>query len=109
MKNDVITLIIKVESSRNEDGSPVYTEHTSEVFADVQSVKRSEFYAANQSGIDLDLVAIVNWTDFYWFCVESNGVLKRPSEVEFDDERYRIVRTYSADKHKIELMLEKLF
>ncbi len=109
MKNDVITLIMKVQSGRNKDGSPQYTEQTAEMFADVQSVKRSEFYAANRNGIDLDLVAVMNWTDFYGLYVESDGVRIRPSEVEFEGERYRIKRTYSGDKHKLELMLQKLF
>ena len=60
---DVATLVT-IESELDDDGYPKETETRREVFADVQSARRSEFYAARQTGTAINIVFLVRAVDY---------------------------------------------
>ena len=60
---DVATLV-KVKNTPDGDGYITETETRREVFVDVQAVKRSEFYAARQSGTAVAIVFLVRAVDY---------------------------------------------
>ena len=57
---DVVTLRAVVTDT-DADGYPAEVVKDTRVFADVQSVKRTEFYAAKQIGIDLAITVKVRY------------------------------------------------
>ena len=95
MKNDVIELV-SVTSLRDEDGFETETETAFTCMADVESVRRTEFYQAAMADIKVSLAAAVNYAD-YDAAKTQNG--KAPTKVNFDGGSYRIVRTYRVKKH----------
>jgi len=104
MKNDVIYLI-NVTTTQDADGFPVETETQFECMADVQSAKRTEHYQASSVGVNVSLVASVNYDDYAESIV--NG--KKPTRVLYDSCEYRITRTYRVKKHNsIELTLAEV-
>ena len=80
MKNEIITLITK-----SCTGATVELKET-EVFAEKKSVRQSEFYAAQQVGLNPSLVFVIDIRDF-----ES---VKAPVEVIYNEETYTVIRTY---------------
>lgn len=91
MYRDVAQLIVQTEA-RDADGYPVKREMAREVFADVQSVKRSEFYAGKQMGLELAVAFRVRTCDY-------DG----EKLVEYAGKRYRVERVYSKDGELTEL------
>jgi SPP1 family predicted phage head-tail adaptor len=94
MKNDVIELV-SITHTTDEDGFETETELTFECMADVESVRRTEFYQAVMADIKVSLSATVNYED-YRAAKEANN--KTPSKVNYDGDSYRIVRTYRVKK-----------
>lgn len=80
---DVATLVA-ITKEPDDDGYKAEHKELTEVFVDVQSVKRSEFYAARQSGIKIDLVFLVRAVDY-----------SGEERVEFDGKTYAVVRAYT--------------
>lgn len=93
MKNDIIKLI-KLNEGQDADGFPIDERVERQIFADIQSVKRSEFYAAASAKVNASLVAVVNYADYDAFKKE-NG---KPTHVLYDHETFKIVRTYRKGK-----------
>ena len=93
IRADVITLVAEdpeahgVFEERDEDGR--------DVFAEIRSVGFNEFYSAKSAGIEPTIVFVL--ADY----MEYGG----EKIVLFDDERYRVVRTYT-DGQTIELTCE---
>lgn len=85
MYNSIIYLCAKVKSSsRDEYGDVVYTLSKSQVFAKVKSVTRSEFYSAQQAGINPQIVfEIADYFDY------SDQPI-----VEYESKFYKVIRTY---------------
>ena len=78
--NDVIKLrTLSVTSDAGGFSSTVVTEKT--VYADIKSVRQSEFYAAEASGKKVDLVFVVNADEW-------NGA----TEIEYESLVYSVVR-----------------
>lgn len=88
---DEITLRKKTEKSR-VGGVPEYTNADTVVFADVKSVVRSEWYAANMAGIKADIVFVVNPDDF-----------TDQTEVVYGTKTYSIIRAYQNGPRRVEL------
>lgn len=104
MKNDVLTLI-NVETTQDADGFSSTVETVFKVFAEIQSVKRAEYYQAAAVGMNVQLVAIVNYADYAQAIL--NG--KKPRMAKFDDVYYRIIKTYRQNKaNDIELTLAEV-
>lgn len=87
----VITLIAKA-ITQNEVKAIVETETTREVFCEVDSVGRSDFYQAQQSGLDLSYVFVTDAANY-----------QGERELEYNGERYAVTRTYLRDGDKLEI------
>lgn len=61
--SDIVTLRLETKTL-DSYGDPVSTFTDTSVFADKQSVKRSEYYTANMAGISIDAVFVVHAEDF---------------------------------------------
>lgn len=89
MKNDVVYLL-SITTGRDEDGFPIQQEQEFEVFARIESVKRSEYYNAAAIGVKAEAVVVINEDD-YTECVSRIG---KPSKVRIGDDDYKVVRSY---------------
>lgn len=76
--------LVKVEKAADDDGYKTPIETRREVFVDKQSAKRSEFYAARQTGDKIALVLIVRAVDY-----------EDETRVEFGGKCYDVVRAYT--------------
>lgn len=81
---DVVTLRAVVTDT-DADGYPEEVVKDTRVFADVQSVKRTEFYAAKQIGIDLAITVKVRYGDY--------GDQER---LLFSGKEYKVERAYTS-------------
>lgn len=94
MKNEVVNLI-KVSYERDEDGYVVSKKEISSenVFAEVKSVTRTEFYNAMHAGISAEIAFVIN-----------NDEYNDENVVEYDGKSYYVVRTYCTSISDIELI-----
>ena len=83
--------LIDVATAANSAGVPVLTETIRTVYAEKESVKRSEFYAANSSGVRADIVFIVNEDEY------NDEML-----VKYGATYYKVIRAYTK-RGRIEL------
>lgn len=88
---DVVTLEA-VQNGTDADGYPEETVVETEVFADVQSTKRSEFYAAKQIGIDLAITVKLRAADY-------DG----QERLVWNGKRYKVERAYTEAREMYEL------
>lgn len=84
--------LIAVTPGQDAEGYPESVETSTEVFADVSSVKRSEFYAGRQSGMELAVAFTLAACDY-------DG----QQLVVYDGTRYRVERAYTRDGERMEL------
>lgn len=91
MTDGVITLVSKT-ITQNEVKAIVETESTRDVFCEVQSVGRSDFYQAQQAGLDLSYVFVTDAANY-----------QGERELEYEGNRYAITRTYLRDSDKLEI------
>lgn len=91
---DEITLYAVAEVSR-VGGVPVYSRTPTEVFAEVKSVTRSEWYAANQSGRRADIVFVINADEY-----------DNQTEALYGSTTYNIIRSYRIGLDRVELTCE---
>ena len=84
MRNDVITLI-----SKSCTGATV-SQKKMTVFAVKKSVRQSEFYAAQQVGLNPSAVFEIDVRDF--------ETASEPTELIHNDKHYTIIRTYEKEE-----------
>lgn len=87
MVDGIITLISKT-SQKDDYGRTVPTETTRDVFAQIDSVSRAEFFAAGQNGLNPE----------YRFTVFS-GEYTGEREADYNGVRYSIYRTYQPSAY----------
>jgi SPP1 family predicted phage head-tail adaptor len=94
-RSDILTLI-KVTYRQDEIGQqiPLYTKK--EVFCDVTSVSRAEWYDAGRNGFNPDFRFVINRYDY-----------EGETECEFNGTRYGIYRTYFGRTDDLELYVQK--
>jgi len=92
-KSNTVKLIAKTYTADNL-GQMIPTEKTTEVFCNVRSVTRDEFYAANKQGIRPEWRVTM-------FAPDYNG----EETVEFNGSRYVVYRTYLGANEQLELYL----
>lgn len=91
-------LILISETFESDDiGNQVPTEKETEVFCNVKSVSRSEFYNAANTGLKPSLVFVIH-------AYEYSG----EEVVKFEDNRYKVIRTYRKNIEELELTCEKV-
>ena len=81
---DIVTLKA-VQTGTDADGYPTEEATETRVFADVSSVKRTEFYAAKQIGIDLAITVKVRYGDY-----------SKQQRLLFDGTEYAVERAYKT-------------
>lgn len=97
MPDSTARLIGETVTSFDEFGNPTKTRTTSEIFCDIRSVTRSEFYSAAQSGLAPSLVLRIS------HAVDYNG----QKLVEVEGDLYSVIRAYRApDTDAVELTLQ---
>lgn len=95
MKNEVINLK-KITTTKDRDGYITEKiESEKQVFADVKSVSRNEFYSAMQAGVKATAIFVVNAFDY-----------SDESEIEYNSKRYTVVRSYQTNLNDVELTCE---
>lgn len=94
-RSEVITLI-GVTESKDKYGMEVRTESARNVFVNVQSVSRQEFFSAGQAGMQPQLVFVMFQYDY-----EDERI------VEYKGKRYSVYRTYMRKDDNIELYVEE--
>lgn len=93
----------------DESGFPVTrTEEELEVFARVKSVKASEYYEAMRSNLNLAHIFAVDPDDYATMVLNAGGKKRYPWAVEYDGDRYKIIRTYRTDMGDLELSCERV-
>jgi hypothetical protein len=109
MGNDLINLIV-AEQQKDADGFAAATiQHKTEVFAQIQSVKRAEFYSAVRGGMAVNLVAVVDEDDFLSAAREVDGKTQKPKQAEYRGALYNIIRTYQPQNTtSLELYLQEV-
>lgn len=91
----------------NVNGFNTETPHPKEIFADIQSVKRSEFYEGLRSGMNLVHCIVVNKLDYDdAIYTDGSGRKNKPEKVELDGEVFKITRTYQTDEDLLEIICE---
>ena len=90
--SEVVTLIPQALQDTDPDGYPQAAPTGREVFADIKSVKRSEFWTAKQSDVEIVLTVGVRVCDY-----------KGERLLDYDGKRYRVERTFTPDGENIEL------
>lgn len=96
-RNEIIQLE-EVTNHVDEYGDVVKTSVWKEVFAEVKNITTSEFYQAHSSGL-LPVYKFVINADEY-------DRKKNGSHIKYDDEVFRIIRTYKKDEWNLELTVE---
>lgn len=94
-RSNVITLIGQ-KKTQNEYGVWESTETKRDVFCDVSSVTRAEFFDCGRNGLNPEYVFIMFYGDY-------NG----ETIVEYNGNRYAIYRTFHARTDVIELYAER--
>lgn len=105
--NDVVTLITdKAITIKGNSTFEVLKEK--ELFADINSVKGAEYYAAMNAGVKVSLVITLDVDDYNDLIVRENGKKYYPRLVLVDEDKYKIVRTYVKKKRYIELTVQEV-
>lgn len=86
MPDSTARLIGETVTSFDEFGNPNKTRTTSEVFCEIRSVTRSEFYSAAQSGLAPSIAIRIS------HAVDYNG----QKLVEVEGDLYSVIRAYRA-------------
>ncbi len=82
---DVIELISEAPAVHGVFEQPV--QETRQVFCEVRSVTRSEWYSANAQNIQADIV----------FVLTVDADYENEKELLFHEKKYRVIRTYMSD------------
>ena len=90
-------VLIKTVFSFDEIGNQVATEERTEVFCNVKSITRAEFYNAATTDLKPSLTFVVHLYEY-----------NEEEIVEYKSVRYRVIRTYMTNTEEIELICEKV-
>lgn len=92
---DALISLVKKTMTTDDLGFPIATEAETEVFCNVGSITRAEYYNAGKAGLSPDYMFTIN-------AVEYDG----EDELEYEGKRYGIYRTYRTDADMMELYAE---
>lgn len=93
---DEVTLLTE-KIIKDNIGNEIKEFEENTVFCKVKSVSRTEFYSAAQSGIKPSLLFLVH-----------NFEYENQNYVKYQDEKYKVIKTYLVDIDTIELTCEKV-
>lgn len=95
MTDDVITLISREITGKNDRMQPIYTETRFDALCRVEPVSRAEFYSAAQIGINAEALVIISPAEYHGEKI-----------VEFHGRRMSIYRTYQRSDNEVELYIQ---
>lgn len=81
----------------DEYGNQVVVDTETVILCGLKSVNRTEFYNAAVTGLKPELVFVVHGYEY-------SGQAK----VKFEDQKYRVIRTYAPNFEEVELTCEKV-
>ena len=90
-------VLINIKYSFDNIGNQIETEERTEVFCNVKSVTRAEFYNAATTDLKPSLVFVVHLYEY-----------NDEEMVEYKGNKYRIIRSYMTNTEEIELVCEKV-
>jgi SPP1 family predicted phage head-tail adaptor len=91
-----LTLISEIYTE-DEIGNQIPVETETVILCGLKSVSRNEFYNAAVNDLKPEQVFVIHPYEY-------SGEKK----VEFEDERYKVIRTYQKDIEEMELIVEKV-
>lgn len=94
--DSLISLKIGETKTRNSNGDIIKVPTWTNIFAEKKSIRQSEFYQAAQTDFKPEIMFEV-WLHEY------NG----ENELKYDGDVYQVLRTYSNNKDKIEIVCGK--
>ena len=107
-KNEIITLqVMTGEKNKNGFISPSVASED-DVYAEISSVKRTEFNQAQREGVLLSITATIGYEDWVQSFFSVGGKVKKPTKVIYEDTPHKIYRTYKTNDSEIELILEEI-
>lgn len=92
LDQELILITLTDETEEDEVGNYILVEVHLEVFCDKKSVGRSEFYSAARSGLSNISIFIIHKFEY-----------SEEEYVEYEGERYKVIKTYDIDEEYIEL------
>ncbi|MEK4141144.1 phage head-tail adapter protein [Paenibacillus sp. FSL M7-0547] len=96
MTYDYELTLITQSSGTNADADPIIVEEETVILCGLNSVGRSEFYAAAATGLRPELVFTIHGYEY-------DG----QQLVEFDGVRYKVLRTYGTGYEELELTCQR--
>lgn len=109
MRNELIKLITVTGRTKDRDGFETGKEcKENEIFAEVKSVGRTEYYEALRAGVKTSQIFDVNPDDYQMGCIVKSGKKYRPSKVIYEGSEYRIERTYCKNMNSMEITCEEV-
>ena len=108
MKNEVITLVTVLDSKEDADGFRTEEKIKKvEVFADIKSVGRMEYYEAARSGVQASIIFVVDEDDFklseHKVSVNEKNKMVKASKIIHNDTTYMIHRTFVKNHRLMEI------
>lgn len=92
MRHRDTVYLVDTVTTEDSAGYEAAAERKTEVFADVRSVRREEFYRSRQAGMEPALAFVLRACDY-------GG----QSRVEYEGKQYRVIRAYTGDGEWLEL------
>ena len=81
----------------DEIGNQISTEKKKEIFCNVKSVSKNEFYNAAATGLKPSLVFVIHSYEY-----------ENEEKAEFEGTIYNVIRTYIVNSEQLELTCEKV-
>lgn len=91
-----IVLVARKQEGHDAHRNPVYTESRRTIFANVQSVRMSEFYQAAAQSLKPEIVFEIYDREY-----------QNEQLVEYAGKKYSVIRTYTRTLDRIELICER--
>ena len=89
--------LISATITYDDIGNPIETPIETVVLCNVKSIGRTEFYNAAANGLKPNLIFLIHKYEY-------NG----ENLIEFEDIKYKVIKTYSTGIEEIELTCEKV-
>lgn len=97
MTYDYELTLIKKTYIEDELCNQIPEEIKTDIYCNLKSIGRSEFYNAASQGLKPEIIFIIHKYEY-----------GNEKEILFEDKRYKVIKTYSKDFEEIELTCEKV-
>lgn len=97
MAYDHELILIDQTYVKDEYGNQIPVPVRKSILCKVKSIGRNEFYSAAVAGLKPEIVFVIHAYEY-----------EKEKKVEFEDDKYRVTRTYATGIEEIELTCEKV-